>query len=137
MAASKFSADTQQAFCEGIFDGLTIAEAAKAAGVAAKTVKNWLTRGRKEGDGPYADFVISVDEARAEHQAKEVPMSYDELKLAVSKSAQSGSAQSQKLYFEMLQREKREGNEPGQDNNDPFGDSDGDHVAGPRALHAV
>jgi hypothetical protein len=137
MAASKFTTDVQQAFCEGIFDGLTIAEAAKGAGVAAKTVKNWLSRGRKEGEGPYADFVISVDEARAEHASREAPMTYDELKLAVSKSAQNGSAQSQKLYFEMLQREKREGDENGQSGDDPFGDSDGDHVAGPRALHAV
>jgi len=135
MAASKFTADVQQAFCEGIFDGLTIAEAAKGAGVASKTVKNWLSRGRKEGDGPYADFAASVEAARAEHQEKEVPMDYDELKLVVSKSAKAGSVQAMKLFEEMLRREAKEGGS-GEDDDDPFGETD--NVSGPRAaLHAV
>ncbi len=131
----KFHPDTCQAFCEGIFDGLTIAEAAKGAGIATKTAKNWLAKGRKEGDGPYADFAASVDEARTEHDEKEEPLDYDELKLVVSKSAKGGSVSAQKLLYEMLQRESKEGGS-GEEEDDPFGESG--NVSGPRAaLHAV
>ncbi|HVQ60390.1 MAG TPA: hypothetical protein VMS60_15930 [Solirubrobacterales bacterium] len=138
MATSKFNPDTCQTFAEGIFDGLTIAEAAKAAGIAAKTAKNWLSRGRKElrdGGGPYADFVLSIEEVRRQVEDRKEPMSKDELKLVVSETAKAGSVQAQKLYFEMLKAEKGNGNTG--DPDDPFADLDGDEVAAARAKRAA
>ena len=102
MAASKFNPDNCQAFAECIFDGLTIEEAARSIKVGQKTVKNWLARGRREDDGPYADFADAVDRVRQEREKREQAMDEDELRLVVSRSAKAGSVAAQKLLWEMI-----------------------------------
>jgi transposase len=129
MAASKFNPDACQAICEATFDGLTIAEAAKAAGVAHKTVKNWLAKGRaelKNGGGPYADFVLSIEDVRRQAEEKKQPMTEDELELVVSESARAGSVAAQKLYYEILQKKKGAGGAGDADPADGFAALDGD-----------
>lgn len=121
MSAKKFSPDTCQTIAELLFDGLSLRDAAREAQVSEKTVKNWLARGRREGDGPYADFAAAVELARAEAGDREQPMTVEELELAVSKAAKKGSVQAQKLLWEMLRAKK---NNTDQGSDDPFAELD-------------
>jgi transposase len=119
--ASKFNPDTCQAIAESVFDGLSIADAAREANVNVKTVKNWLSRGRREGDGPYADFAEAVDRARQEATEREKPMDEADLRLVVSRAAKNGSVAAQKLYWEML----RAADDDPEESEDPFDRLDG------------
>jgi transposase len=123
MAAPKFNPDTCEAIVELVFDGLSTSDAARAAGVNVKTVKNWLTRGRREGDGPYSDFADAIERAREESAEREQPMDEDELRIVVSRAAKKGSVAAQKLYWEMLRSKKDPG---GEKPADPFEELDGD-----------
>lgn len=124
MAAPKFQPDTCQLIAELIFDGLSLKDAAREAKVSEKTVKNWLTRGRKEGEGPYADFAVAIEQAREEAASREQPMTEEELRLVVSRAAKGGSVQAQKLYWEMLKRGHQD--DPNQKPDDPFAQLDQD-----------
>jgi transposase-like protein len=125
---SKFTPDNCQAIVELIFDGVSISDAAREAGVNVKTVKNWLSKGRAEGEGPYADFAESVDRARGEVERREPPGTEEELRLVVWRAAKGGSVAAQKLYWEMLRASDDDEKEA-----DPFDELDGDELAEARA----
>lgn len=55
--------------CEHLRAGMYAAQAARAAGVAESTYYYWLERGRKEEEGPYAEFVTVVERAEAEAES--------------------------------------------------------------------
>lgn len=81
--------------------GLSIVDAATQVGVSERTVKNWLTRGRREPESKYGPFAVAVDGAR-DGPGADAAMSRDELFVVVSRAARKGSVQAQKLYWEML-----------------------------------
>ena len=64
MSATRFVPEVRSALIESTAAGVSLADAANAANVRPKTVKDWLTRGRREDDGPYRDFARAIDEAR-------------------------------------------------------------------------
>lgn len=125
---SKFTPDNCQAIVELIFDGVSISDAARETGINVKTVKNWLSKGRAEDDGPYADFAASVDRARQEVEQREPPGTEEELRLVVWRAAKGGSVAAQKLYWEMLRASDDDEKE-----GDPFDELDGDELAEARA----
>ena len=103
MAASKFTDECRSALLERIRIGVSLPDACRAAGVRHKTVKGWLTRGRREGDGEYAWFTLDVERAREEaEQALQIPMTEPEHRLAVSELGRAGSVAALKLYWEIL-----------------------------------
>ncbi len=104
MAATKFLTETRQAIVDLVSDGLCLKDAARVADVREKTLKGWLTRGRKEASGSYREFADAIDVARREAEAREKPMDRDELKLVVSRAAKNGSVAAQKLYWKILHR---------------------------------
>lgn len=103
MSGSKFTPETRGGLLERIAAGLSLADAAREVGVREKTVKGWLTRGRKEDTGPYAQFASAVQKAREAAKSRPVPMDEAELAQVVSQMARSGSVQAAKLRWEMLQ----------------------------------
>lgn len=111
MAASKFTAETRGALIERFAAGCTVTDAAIATDVREKTLKGWLTRGRKEESGDYADFAKAVDEARERARTRPDPMDEAELARVVSESARKGNTQAMKLRWEMLNR-RRDPEEP-------------------------
>jgi ABC-type taurine transport system substrate-binding protein len=68
-------------------EGATLAGAAQAGGVAARTLDGWLARGREASAGPvWSAFARDVDEARAAAEAEAVASWGDGVR-TVSKSS--------------------------------------------------
>ena len=70
--------------------GVPFADAALAVGVRPETARSWLTRGRRDGDGPYGEFARAADEAREVAGSRPVPMDEVELAGVVSDLARAG-----------------------------------------------
>lgn len=98
----KFTEEKREGVIDRVRIGVSQADAARAVGVSEKTVKHWLTRGRKEDAGQYAEFADAVAEARAEAAERVEPMDRDELARVVAQAARGGSVQAMKLQWEML-----------------------------------
>ncbi len=102
MSASRFTPEVRGALLERVAAGVSMADACRAVGVREKTVKGWLTRGRREGAGVYADFAAAVEAARELARSRRPPMDADELARVVSDQARAGSVAAMKLRWEML-----------------------------------
>lgn len=109
MATKRFTPEITEGLLDLLRDGLTLADASREVEVAEKTVKNWITRGRKEEEGEYADFAAAVDKARQEHAEREQPLTEEELMLVASRAAKKGSVAAMKLVYEMLRASKGDG----------------------------
>lgn len=135
MASTKFTAETRAALLDLFADGLSLKDVCREVGLREKTVKHWLTRGRKEDEGDYAEFAAAVDASRQDAADFEAPMDEAELKLAVSRAAKKGSVAAQKLLWEMLRAAT---DDPADQDADPFADLDAeDEVAKKREAKAV
>lgn len=97
---SKFNPEARAVLIGGIANGLTLEDAARAAGVGTQTVKTWLRRGRKEESGEFAEFARAVTESR--DKALPEPLTEDEHRRLVSAIARKGSVQALKLYWEII-----------------------------------
>jgi hypothetical protein len=128
VSRSKFAPELCNSIVGLVATGLSIADSSRTVGVNHKTVKNWLARGRGEGEGPYREFAEAVDGARRTAKQRK-PMSLDELRGVVSMTALNGSVAAQKLYWEMLRAyeepdipDEPEGDE---EEDNPFSELDG------------
>jgi hypothetical protein len=61
-----FNAETCREVVNGVRAGLPYKHAAERAGLAERTLYNWLTKGQQEEDGPYRQFMQDIKEAAAE-----------------------------------------------------------------------
>lgn len=102
MAATKFTPQMRGDLVERFAAGLSVRDAAGAVGLNEKTLKTWLTKGRKQKDGDYAAFVEQVEEARQIAKNRPEPMDEEELAVVVSEAARAGNTQAMKLRWEML-----------------------------------
>src|SRR6185503_16840503 len=94
-----------EAVGDDLVAGLTEAEAAQKSGVAPRTIRHWLTRGRRERHGRYVAWAQRVDQARAERvlpPEAEQPLDREELLLVVSRSARRGNVQAMRLMADLL-----------------------------------
>lgn len=128
--ASKFTPDIRGGLIERVAAGASQADAARAVGITLPTFKKWLQRGRKEGEGEYADFAKAIAAAREQARNRPEPMTAEELRLEVSKAARRGSVQAMKLYWEMIRGEDED--EGGDEEADPLDELD--EVAAKRAA---
>lgn len=110
--ASKFTPQIRGALLERFAAGCSIPDAAKATGVNEKTLKGWLTRGRSDEVGEYADFARDVDEARA--MAKDLPgrMDEDEFRQYLETAVRNGNTQAMKLWADLYVDPPAEDEEP-------------------------
>lgn len=106
-APTRFTPEVRGALLERFAAGLSLPDAARAVGVNTTTLKNWLTRGRKENGTPHAQFVADVEDARKKAAARPEPMDREELARVVSKAARAGSVPAMKLRDEMLLRDEQ------------------------------
>lgn len=58
----KLTAETCWAICYALSQGTTLREAARLAGVGRTTLHRWLSRGRRDAEGPFRDFRNRVRE---------------------------------------------------------------------------
>lgn len=115
MAASKFTAEMRADLLERFAAGVSVREAALSAGVNEKTLKSWLTKGRRQPNGPFAEFTAAVEKARESSRFDAKPMDEAELIVVVSEAARRGNTQAMKLRWEMLGRDKVAEEEPAAD----------------------
>ncbi len=102
MAASKFMPEIRAALVELFAAGATVDEAARGCELRPKTVSGWLTRGRREGDGEYADFARAVDLGREKaREAAANALTPEEFKQHLAKAVRAGSVSAMKLYYEI------------------------------------
>jgi transposase len=102
VSASKFTPEIRGALIERTAAGVSLPDACRAVGVREGTVKSWLTRGRREGSGAYAEFAQQIEQAREAVRSRPESMDEDELRQRVSEMVRGGSVQGAKLYWEML-----------------------------------
>lgn len=62
----KFTPELQAAFCLQLVSGASYETAGEAIGISADTVGHWMSLGRQQTRGKYADFCRAVLKARAE-----------------------------------------------------------------------
>ena len=111
MAESKFTAPTRAEFVARTEAGASLVDAARALGIRASTVKGWVTRGRQEDAGPYAEFVRKVEAARR-RATTEQPMTGDEFQRRLDAAVRSGSVTAMKLWAELDRARRAEDAEP-------------------------
>lgn len=126
---SKFTPSTRGALIERFAAGCTIRDAAKASEISEKTLKTWLAQGRRDTEGPFAEFVEAVEAARQEAHDRPEPMDADELARVVSHSARKGNTSAMKLRWEMILADRRPTEEEAED---PLADID--ELAARRAV---
>jgi transposase len=102
VSASKFTPEVRGALIERTAAGVSLPDAARAIGIREATVKSWLTKGRRERSGEYAEFASAIEEARAAASSRPGPMEGGELAAVVSEMARKGSVQAAKLRWQML-----------------------------------
>ncbi len=71
-------------------------------GLRLNTAKSWISRGRRDADGPYAAFVTALEAARQEAIDRPEPLTEDEHRRLVSGMVRQGSVAAAKLYWQML-----------------------------------
>ncbi len=134
---SRFSPQARGGVLQGLYAGLTLAEAAEQADLPVQTVKNWLTRGRTEAGTEHAVFAEAVDRAR--DAAATVAMTESEFRACLARAVRGGSTQAMKLWWSIHRGD--EASAPDDDPEDPFYALDAlDAAAGvdvdrPRGLH--
>lgn len=104
--------------------GVSLADAAVAEDARPETVRGWLRRGRRDPEGPYADFAAAVNRAREEASNRLEPMDADELGRVVSDMVRGGSVQAAKLLWEMLRAAASDAGEEVKDDDDPLAEVD-------------
>jgi len=111
------------ALLDRIERGASLPDAAAAEGLHASTLKGWLTRGRKEEAGDYAEFAAAVESARSRYREKlEQPMDLGDLEREVWRSVRAGSVAAMKLAWEILKAKSEDADQG--DASDPFSELD-------------
>jgi len=105
----KFTPETRVEIYDRLARGMSLAETSQEVGVSLKTVKSWLTRGRR-GEDDFREFALVADRLR-EVELPEDRLDLDGLIDATSRSARRGSVQAQKLLFTMLTARNDDGDE--------------------------
>lgn len=133
MPASKFTPEVRGALIERFAAGCTVPDAASAVGVREKTLKNWLTQGRRDPGGVHGEFADAVDVARRDARCRPEAMTEEEHRVAVSDACRRGNVQALKLYWEMLLAD-RDVDDVAAEPVDPLGAAD--ELAERRAVRA-
>ncbi len=107
----KFTPENRGALIERTAAGVSLPDACRALELRLPTVKSWLTRGRREGEGPYAEFAAAIQAAREEARNRPEPMDEAELLLVISDLARKGSVQAARLRWEMICAERKSDDE--------------------------
>lgn len=64
---TKLTPKLQAAVCKVIRDTkLSLVDCGRSLGLSDNTITDWLTRGRAEESGPFHDFAVAIERARAE-----------------------------------------------------------------------
>lgn len=115
MSVSQFTAESRAGIVARLELSVPFKEAATRAGVRPATARGWLTRGRREESGEYHGFACDVERARALAQAQQGPLTERELKVLVSEQVRAGSVRAGRLYWQMLQSQRKPVAEDGGD----------------------
>ena len=102
MAALVFE-ERSGAVLEALVGGASIEEASRLHGAAARTIKMWLEKGRKDPGSRYGAFAGAVDAARAERRLPGDAEELDEAELrrVMARSARAGNVQAARFYYEV------------------------------------
>lgn len=110
MAATKFTPDTRASITASLRAGGSFAGACREVGLRQKTAEGWLTRGRREDEGPYAEFAAAVDEAR--EVVERASLSREDFEWHLAKAVRAGSVQAMKLWAELNVKKGGDSGEP-------------------------
>lgn len=96
--------ETREQLIGAVRDGASIADASVSAGVSCATVRRWLTAGRREPEGRYGGFAVSVDAIRGErrelHAQLDDALTVEEAEQLLAKAARRGSVPALKLWLD-------------------------------------
>lgn len=99
MARTKFTPENTALIVSTLRAGGSFAEACRTVEVRQKTAEGWLTRGRRETEGPYAAFAKAVADAREEFD--QAGMDEDEFDKHLARAVRAGSVQAMKLWWQI------------------------------------
>lgn len=100
MASSKFTPENRASILARLELGVSYRDAAAAAGIRPETARSWLTRGRKQGSGDYAEFAQAVEQARQSRDTAPA-MSSEEFREHLEAAVRGGSVQAMKLWSDL------------------------------------
>ncbi len=88
---------------DAVKGGATIAEAAQQAEITERTVKRWLTEGRRNSASPYANFSFAIDfirESRSVDPADAERLDRDGMLHLLEQAARKGNVQAMKVWLD-------------------------------------
>jgi predicted transcriptional regulator len=95
--------------------GATVAEAAQQAEVPERTVKRWLTDGRRDASGPQGSFAFAIDFIREHREQTKAdstePVDDAEVQLHISAAIRGGSVPAMKLWTDVYRKRGNDGDE--------------------------
>lgn len=101
MTKSRFTPKNRGALVERAAAGVSLRDSCRALNLREATAKGWVTRGRREESGEYAEFVADLDAARQEVKDRPGPLTREEFELRLSSAVRGGSVQAMKLWAEL------------------------------------
>lgn len=109
MARARLTPELAGSLAARLAVGVSIADAARVAGVHPKTLGRWLARGRREDVGPYRSLVVAVEEASRVREEEALARAGEELteaeaRVLLSRLARGGSVPALRLYVERFLR---------------------------------
>jgi transposase-like protein len=105
--------------------GASLADACRENDISERTVKGWLTKGRKNPDSPYANFAFAIDFIREARDApdSDEPVDDEEVQLHLSRAIRNGSVPAMKVWTDTY---RKKGGGEGEEKKpaDPLGKMD-------------
>ena len=129
---SKFTPYNRAAVVAHLRRGGAMAEVCRDLDVRLKTAEGWLTRGRREEQGDYADFAEKVEAAREE--ARRANLDEDDVIKLLEKAARKGSVTAMTKLLDRFERKRKEQGQQEELPLDPFQALGGDELAAKRRV---
>lgn len=98
MSATSFTATNRGDLVARAAAGASLADSCRAIGLRLNTVKAWISRGRRESEGPYFAFVADLDAARRVASERPEPMSAEQFRGHLDGAVRAGSVAAMKLW---------------------------------------
>jgi len=98
MSASRFTPAVRGDLVARAAAGASLADASRAVGLRLNTVKAWISRGRREADGPYFAFVADLDAARRVASERPEPLTAEQFRGHLDDAVRAGSVAAMKLW---------------------------------------
>lgn len=98
MSESRFTPTVRGDLVARAAAGASFADSCRALGLRQNTAKAWVSRGRRESEGPYAAFAADLDEARRVASERPEPLTAEQFRGHLDDAVRAGSIAGMRLW---------------------------------------